>query len=458
MRQRFSPAGLCAIDPRSFFFFFDGPSAPENVARDDGTVIVSIRGPLEHHAGWFDSYDAITARVQAAIEARPRAIVLSIDSPGGLTAGNIDSAQEIRKLCADARVPLYAFVDGNATSAAYALACAAERIAVSPTGMVGSIGVIAEIRDARAQAEMFGVNVRVLTSGARKADGHPMVELTDAAAAALQKQINGLASVFFEHVASSRGMGVDAVAALEAAQFMGAEAVSIGLADEVKTLDAMLAAIAAGEFKAADAAGVKTMNPKSSKAYDEAIAALRKAAEGDDEEATKAKRMLKAELAEDDAPAKKDEPDGDESRKSEDGPKKDAKSEDAPPPKKDDDGDEAKAMAAKALATAEATARDVLLASRPDFSAEERATLEKASMEVVRDAVKSWPRRALPKPAAAATATGTRGEGQGDESASRLPSSEKRALDLAMGLVEQKLGVEEQGNRLVLGAMVPVKK
>jgi ClpP class serine protease len=450
MRQRFAPSGLCAIDPKAFGLFWDMPSPPENEVRGDGTVVVSIRGPLEHHEGWCDSYDAIGLRVLSALDANPKAIVLSIDSPGGLVAGCFETATEIRRLCADAGVPLYAYVDGQCTSAAFALACAASRIAIPPSGMVGSVGVIAEVKDARAQAAMFGVQVTLLTSGARKADGHPMNALDNAAEAALQKQVDNLARVFFEHVASSRGLSVEAIAALEGGQSMGADAVATGLADVVMTRDAMLTAVAAGEFEAPAAEGDETMF-KASKQYEEAIAALRKAAEGDDEEAAKAKRMLKAELAEDEMPRK--EPDGDEGKADDEMPEKKeakgkAKAEDAPTKKDDEDGDEAKAIAkavtarldkfeAEQKAAAIAAERAQLLASRPDLEAELRTTLAKAStpIETVRDVVKSLPKRAVLKPAAASMAGGTRGEGQSDANTSHLSPDEAKALDERMGLV-----------------------
>lgn len=458
-REKFAPLGPCAIDPRAFGMMFMVACAPENVVRDDGTHVVAIRGPLMHHDGIFDSYDAIGLRVLGAIEAGARAIVLSIDSPGGLVSGCFDTAAEIRALCESSRVPLFAYVDGQATSAAYALACAASRIVAPLTGVVGSIGIIAEVVDATAQAAASGVQVRLVTSGARKADGHPLGGMSDASIAAIQASVDAQAAVFFDHVASSRGLGVDVVAGLEAGTAMGASAVALGLADEVMTLEQMLAAIAGGTFGAsADVAGAGATT-MASKAYEEAIAALRKAAadDKDPEAAKRARRMLKAELAEDDAPPAK-EPDGDEAppAKKDD----DAAAPCPPPPAKKDDEDakagatalaEVRAMRAEQKLAAEAAERVQLLATRPDLEPELRASLAKAPLATVRDMVATLPKRALPKPAAAVSAVGTRGEGQGDGEASRLPPAEKLALDTAMGLVDAKAETVMVGNKLTFG-------
>src|SRR6185295_16207152 len=319
--------------------------------------------------------------------------------------------------------------------------------------------------------ERFGIGFRYATSGARKLDGNPNAGISDGAFAAAQKQVDYLAGVFFRHVADLRGgvVTVDSVRALEAGIVSGADAMTNGLVDDVASLDELLATIASGAApQRSDAmdGGRKETTVMANKAYDEAIAALRKAAECDDETAKKAKRMLKAELAEDDAPAKDD----DEGKtKGEDG--------DEPPAddkKKKDDEATARAVAGvptaaatkddlaalraeialKETKAAEAVERTTLLASRPDFSAEQAKTLATASIEIVRDAVKNWPRGPARKPAAAATATATRGEGQenGDATGGMDPDA-KRQLDVSMGLATEKREPKLEGTRQIFPVM-----
>lgn len=452
-RGKFEPRGqgVLAIEPKAFGWFFDLPDPPKVELRS-GVALVPVRGPLMHHEDWlFDSYDAIGMRMLEALEQKPRAIVMSIDSPGGLVAGCFEMAEQLRQLCAEAGVPLYAYVDGQCTSAAYALACAAEQIVTPMSGTLGSVGVLAEVLDLTAAAEKWGEKITLLSSGARKTDGHPMTPLTDEARAALQAQVDTQALVFFEHVAKARGLSVAAVAGWQAAIFTGANAVRAGLADQVGTLEGFLAAIASGNVP--DKTQEKTMTTKASKGYEDAIATLRKVAEGDDEEAAKAKRMLKAELDEAPAEEKKDDP--------------------APAPEEGKAADAATALvkrveqaaadAATAKVTAEAAARAAveaertqLLASRPDLAPELAAVMRKAStpIETVRDVVATHPRGKVPVPAAAAQVAGTRGEGQGTPGAGGS-KGEPHPADVAMGLVKPSAAIHYASGSLVFPVMSP---
>lgn len=471
MRFAFQEQGLLALSRAAFGMSFDRRDDNGLLDVRDGIAIVSVRGPLMHHAHyWCDSYDAIKARVIEALSKSPRAIMLSIDSPGGLVSGCFDTAQEIRAAAAAAGVPLYAYVDGQALSAAYALACAASKIFAPKTASLGSIGVIEAMVDATKQDAAFGVAFKLIASGARKTDGNPHVAISDDAIAAVKRNVDTMAGVFFEHVAATRSVSPEEVRSLQAAILVGADAKPM-LCDEIASLDQALAMIATPTTTAPpQAAGEATMPSANkaeakakSKGYEEAIAALRKAAESDDpDEAKRAKRMLRAELAEDDG----EEPDGDETpkKKGESEGKKAEGSEE--PPEKKDEG-EAKALASKALeqssealATLKAQAqaaveseRATLLASRPDFDAATKALLAKASIEDVRSYVKDHPRRPM-KAAATAVVGGTRAEGQLDsDHQDRLSPEDARALDERMGLAARAATVHLQGNVQVLPTM-----
>jgi protease-4 len=69
-----------------------------------------------------------------------RAVILYVDSPGGLSDASEQLYQQIRNL---SRVkPVFAYFGGVAASGGYYLACAANRIYASPASLTGSIGVI----------------------------------------------------------------------------------------------------------------------------------------------------------------------------------------------------------------------------------------------------------------------------------------------------------------------------
>jgi len=202
---------------------------------DDGVAIIDICGPLEHHASFmWDSYDSILERLECAF-ADPDIgkVVMRIDSPGGDAAGATEANRNIRKLKEKYEKPLYAYSDESMYSAAYSIGCAADEIWVPTTGGVGSVGVICAAVDKTKQNEKLGINIKLVTTGARKADSHPDRELTDEVLESLQNKVNYLGNVFFETVAECRGMKVSAVESLQAGCFMGADAVASGLADAV---------------------------------------------------------------------------------------------------------------------------------------------------------------------------------------------------------------------------------
>lgn len=212
----------------------------------DGVAHVRVDGPLAQRAWscWMfggDGYDGVESRVRAALDdPRSRALVIEYDSPGGEVAGCGVCADAIRSAADAAGKPVVSYVDELAASAAYWLASAADKIVTPASGMAGSIGVIATRVEESPSAES-GRKVHLITSGARKADGHPTVPMSEEELAATQSKIDTLADLFASAVAERRGMTREAVRALEADVFIGADAVTRGLADRVGNLGSAVA-------------------------------------------------------------------------------------------------------------------------------------------------------------------------------------------------------------------------
>lgn len=292
-RSTFAPREALALDPRAFGLSFDLEDAPAGVQVRDEVAIIDVAGPLMNASGWFwDSYDAIRSRAAQALSMTPapKALVMRIDSPGGVVAGCFETARELRSMAERAGVPLVAYVNGQCTSAAYALASAASRIVAPETAIVGSVGVIDALVDARAADAMMGMKVELIASGARKTDGNPHAEITDDARKLAQERVDTLAEMFFGLVAEHRpALTPEGLRALEAGVLLGGAAKKAGLVDEVATFEALLARLASGEEET-EMAG-----------YDDALATLRQIAEDEnDENAENAKKMLAA-LEEDDS-------------------------------------------------------------------------------------------------------------------------------------------------------------
>jgi signal peptide peptidase SppA len=397
--------------------YYDGE--PKRAVEIKGNcAIVNIEGALVHHKDWcFDSYDEIKCRVGEACATEAKIVLLNIDSPGGLVAGAFDTSREIRAMAGKAGKTLWCYIDSEASSAAYALACAAEKIFVPETGITGSIGVIAVPMDMTKADAMMGLRFEAITSGSRKADGNPHTPITEDAIAAIQETVMAQAEPFWQLVAESRGISPKSVAAFDCRVFVGQQAIDARLADEMSTFDAVIDLASKFDSKAskpvvkASAKVVTTASRSSNKMDMEEIRkALAKYAAGDSEEAKKAKKAL-ALLDVDSPDEKKKEEEldkkDDKSDESEDAKKakaeeeaKKAKAEEEAEKKSEDDAEEEAKAARSGLALAsrvqaleseiqtkkDAEEKAQLFASRPDFAPEVLKFLEAQPLKVIRTA------------------------------------------------------------------------
>lgn len=426
------------------------PEPPKARVLDGGIAIVDVRGPLMHHADpCVDSYDAIKARVAGALDEGAKAVILSVDSPGGLVSGCFDTADEIRALCDARGVPLIGYVDGCAASAAYGLICAASKVFVPPTGLVGSIGVLDAVIDETTRDRAMGISYTLVTSGARKADGNPHVVATDSAVAAVQTRVTSLAAVFHDHVARHRSADATAIAGLEAALFVGAESVRAGLADEVATLDQVVALVRGASTL--HAAASASSNEVSTMTDEEQARAALQAIVDDEKSDDKAKARAKAALAafDDDG-----EPDGDEKKDDE---AKAAKAEGDDEKHEEPDGDEAKAQsgATALLARVERVERTQILASRPDLTADQRKALASVPVTALEAVLAAIPRAPVKPAALGGSLAATRGEGQSGPVVSRANITPDAALDRAFGMAagESPIRKDEATHKMLFGVL-----
>ncbi|HLX78153.1 MAG TPA: S49 family peptidase, partial [Acidimicrobiales bacterium] len=288
------PGEMLAIDtsairsgPEGFFWLFGGGVAA-NERRED-VAIVHVRGALDHHAdSWEDNYESILQRVRDAmsgadtlsahkrkqaehewrhryedgyqpladIEAKPpAAVILCIDSPGGVVSGLNETVYAIQKMREETGVPLVAYVNEMAASAAYALCCACSQVVAPPSAIVGSIGVISTMISQAERNKREGFDVRLITSGARKSDGHLHAPITDEAEAAERSRVNKLAATFFRIASKARKIPVATIEGFQAAIYLGKDAERRKLVDEVASLDDVVLALSKASADGAETAG-----------------------------------------------------------------------------------------------------------------------------------------------------------------------------------------------------------
>jgi capsid assembly protease len=214
----------------------------------EGIAVITISGTLVKKASWMDaesglqSYETLrTMLADAREDPGIRGVLLDVDSPGGEVGGLFDLADDVYAV--REQKPCYAIANDEAFSAAYALASSAQRLFITRTGGVGSIGVIAVHMDQSGFDEKMGRKYTAVYAGARKNDFSTHQPLSHDARANLQGEIDRLYEMFVASVARNRGLPAALIRKTDAGLYWGEKAISAGLADQVGSFDDALAAI-----------------------------------------------------------------------------------------------------------------------------------------------------------------------------------------------------------------------
>src|SRR6476619_5772761 len=161
-----------------------------------------------------------------------KAVILDINSPGGTTTGGEAMYDSIRQL-ADKK-PVVAVCGTLATSAAYLVALATDRIFVYGNTITGSVGVIFQWADVSELMHTRGVKGEGVKSGPLKAVPNPF-EPTDEKGRALAEEMVQEAKVWFvDLVGKRRNIEPASVPGLtDGRVYSGRQAVAFKLVDEI---------------------------------------------------------------------------------------------------------------------------------------------------------------------------------------------------------------------------------
>jgi signal peptide peptidase SppA len=231
----------------------DGPPAKPYVVTDDGIAIIPIQGTLVRKSSWLDSlcgmtsYATLDSQFSLAVQdPSVSGILLDINSPGGECSGVFDLADRMFNL--RGTKPVYAIANDDCFSAAYALGSCADKLFVTRTGGVGSVGVICLHLDQSAHDEKEGLKYTAIFAGDRKNDFSPHNPLSDRALETEQAEVDRLYGMFVGLVSRNRGLSANTVQGTQAGLFFAENGVAAGLADAVGTFaDAYAALLAAAK-------------------------------------------------------------------------------------------------------------------------------------------------------------------------------------------------------------------
>lgn len=214
----------------------------------DGVAVIPVRGALMNRINWaFWSYEEIARDIQLAMgNDRVEAVLLDIDSPGGMVAGCGDLAAMIQ--AARDIKPVRAHANGMCASAAYMIGASATALHLASGCMVGSVGTVIEYLDLEPYFEALGM--RVVRVVAEQSPNKRLDPESEEGIAEMKALVDAGGEEFLASLASARGISRDEVLQRfgQGLVFEPSEAIRRGMADGMATHDDILAELAGREI------------------------------------------------------------------------------------------------------------------------------------------------------------------------------------------------------------------
>lgn len=187
---------------------------------------------------------------RAFAKGKPAAVALVINSPGGSPVQSALIAARIRRLAAEKKIPVHAFVEDVAASGGYWLATAGDDIWVDPSSVTGSIGVISASFGFPEFLSRHGVERRVHTAGKSKSFLDPFRAENPEDVQRLKAILEPIHEAFKAQVSARRGGKLPADRDLFTGEvWVGQSAVDVGLVDGVAHLVPKLKALYGDKMK-----------------------------------------------------------------------------------------------------------------------------------------------------------------------------------------------------------------
>ena len=211
--------------------------APKTNTSTAHTAVVEIKGEIA--SGSDASAEFVVAAMRSALEdSGSQALVLLINSPGGspVQAGIIND--ELKRLKAKHKKPIYAVVEESCASAAYYIAVGADQIFVDKASIVGSIGVLMDGFGFTGLMDKLGVERRLMTAGENKGFLDPFSPQTEKHRLFAQAMLDQVHKQFIDVVKAGRGKRLkESPETFSGLFWTGQQAVELGLADQLGNLD-----------------------------------------------------------------------------------------------------------------------------------------------------------------------------------------------------------------------------
>lgn len=207
-----------------------GDSEPAALSDEPKVAVISLGGTIQYDGTECSPEGLRTLLKEAQKRDDVKAVVLHVDSGGGVaTAG-----EEMAKYVKDFSKPVVVSSAATNASAAYEISSQADYIFTAKTTAIGSIGVALQVTDLSGLYEKLGINIDNITSAESKDSSYGNRPLTEEERAWYQNMVDRIDSDFVQTVADGRGLAVAEVEKLaNGLTYVGMEAVDNGLADEI---------------------------------------------------------------------------------------------------------------------------------------------------------------------------------------------------------------------------------
>ena len=219
-------------------FAIDWKGRTEIMTDGKHTALVEVSGVIG--PGTDASAERVNAALQAAFKDRnTQGVVVRVNSPGGSPVQSQNIYDEMRRLRVKyPTIPLYVVVEDMCASGGYFVAAGADRIYVSKSSLVGSIGVRMDGWGVTGLMDKLGVERRLLTAGDNKGFLDPFLPVDEKQKQHALAMLGEIHQQFINVVREGRGKRLkESPDLFSGLVWTGQKSVDLGLADGFGSLD-----------------------------------------------------------------------------------------------------------------------------------------------------------------------------------------------------------------------------
>lgn len=194
-----------------------------------GIGLVEVKGMI------LDSKETIRQLRHFLKQEGVKAVVLRVDSPGGIVAPSQEIFEEVKKFAAKKKIIVS--MGSLAASGGYYISAPATMIYANPGTITASIGVILKLSNIETLMDKIGIKSHTLKTGKYKDSGSPLREFSPEDRAMLQSVIDNTHEQFIRAVAEGRKLPVEEVRKIADGRILsGEQARGFKLVDKLGTL------------------------------------------------------------------------------------------------------------------------------------------------------------------------------------------------------------------------------